>query len=121
MLFVYKSWENFCKELSAHNIHSIPAREVHGNSPLYLILKHDVETNVKSAYAIACIEHQYGHRGSFYVQAYLLKSPQNIKLLKRIQEYGHEVSYHYDVMDSTGGDIDKAIEEFEKEHGKIEK
>jgi hypothetical protein len=67
------------------------------------------------------IEHKYGHKGSYYVQAYLLENTSNIELLREMQEMGHEISYHYDVMDSCHGDLKKAVEEFEKNKQLFEK
>ena len=114
MIFVYKKWEQVCLFFKKKGIYSIPAQEVPKGAERYLVLKHDVETNVRRAYNIAKIEHKHGHRGSYYVQAYLLKNKKNISLLQKMQEMGHEVSYHYDVMDSNKGDIEKAIIEFEE-------
>lgn len=113
MIFTYKKWEIFCEELQKAGIQSIPAREVIPNSYKYLVLKHDVETNVSSACRMAQIEHNYGHRGSYYVQVYLLNDEKNIRLLQKMQDMGHEISYHYDVMDSCKGNLEKAIKEFE--------
>lgn len=114
MIFVYKKWEDFCSALTEKSIKSIPACEVKSDSKNYLVLKHDVETDVSHAYRIAQIEKQYGHRGSYYVQAYLLEDECNIKMLSEMQKMGHEVSYHYDVLDACKGDFEKAVEEFEK-------
>ena len=113
MIFVYKKWESFCKRLAEKGIKSIPAREVDGSITNYLVLKHDVETDVGKAFSMAKIESKYGHRGSYYVQAYLVNDDKNVALLKEMQAMGHEISYHYDVMDSCKGDIDKAITEFD--------
>lgn len=114
MIFTYRIWTRFCKTLFENERISIPANEVKNFNKKYIILKHDVETNVKKALKMAKIEQKYFHRGVYYVQAYLLKSKKNIKLLKKIQALGHEVSYHYDVMDSCKGNIENAIIEFEK-------
>lgn len=113
MVFEYKIWDEFCKKLHEAGLISIPACEVENNSRKYIVLKHDVETDVSRAVELAKIEHKYGHRGSYYVQAYLIKERENIVLLKQMQQMGHEISYHYDVMDSQKGDLDKAIIEFE--------
>lgn len=83
-------------------------------SSSFIVLKHDVETNVKSAFKIAQIENKYGHCGSYYVQAYLLDDQKNVEMLKQMHEMGHEISYHYDVMDANSGDIELAIKDFEK-------
>lgn len=114
MIFLFRHWNKFCKNLALKNIKSIPACCVTRDSEKYLVLKHDVETNVKKALKMASIENQYGHRGSYYVQAYLLCDEKNVKMLSQMQAMGHEISYHHDVMDSNKGDVQKAIEEFEK-------
>lgn len=114
MIFTQKNWEKFCKKISDENLISIPLKECF-NKPIterIVCLKHDVETNVFKAFKIAEIESKYGHRGSYYVQAYLLNNESNIKLLTKMQDMGHEVTYHHDVMDSNNGDINKAFDEF---------
>lgn len=119
MIFVYKRWEEFCSGLADNNCLSIPACEVSGEVKGYVVLKHDVETNVKRAYNMSKIEHKYGHRGTYYIQAYLLDNDENVKLLCKMQAMGHEISYHYDVMDSNKGDIQGALLEFEKNRKKF--
>ena len=121
MIFTYKKWETFCKKLQQAGLQSIPVREVSADCGKYLVLKHDVETNVGSACRMAQIEHKYGHRGSYYVQAYLLEDETNVGLLQKMQELGHEISYHYDVMDSCKGDLEKAVEAFEENRKCFEK
>lgn len=120
MIFVYRKWERFCRELHGSGKHSIPAREVGAHSEPYVVLKHDVETNVARALKIAEIEHTYGHRGSYYVQAYLLKDAENVKMLQKMQSLGHEITYHHDVMDSTKGNLDAALAEFEENRALFE-
>lgn len=120
MIFTYKKWDSFCKKLSNGAYNCLTAHEVDGESSGYVVLKHDVETDVKKAYCLAQIEASCGIRGTYYVQAYLLDSAENIKLLKQMQSMGHEISYHYDVMDSCKGDIHKAVVEFEDNRKKFE-
>lgn len=114
-MFLYKQWEEFCSCLEGNGIHSITARDALQTKGIahFLILKHDVETNPKKALKMARIEHRHKQQGSYYVQAYLLDAPDNIRILKQIGELGHEVSYHHDVMDSNKGDITNAEREFE--------
>lgn len=114
MIFTFKKWDIFCRRIQKSGINSIPASEVSATENKYLVLKHDVETDVKKAYTMAKIEMAYGHRGSYYVQAYLMNDRNNIEMLSEMQRMGHEISYHYDVLDSNKGNIDKAISEFEK-------
>lgn len=114
MIFTYKNWDKFCKKLSSNGIKSISAKDVFSCNDKYVVLKHDVETDVKKAYNIAKIESKYGHNGSYYVQAYLLNNEKNIEYLKKMSEMGHEISYHYDVLDWAKGDYEKAEIEYEK-------
>ena len=123
MIFIYRYWENFCRKLHESDAHSITAKTLlnaHPSQP-YVILKHDVETDVPKAFKIAQIEHKWGHCGSYYVQAYLLNNPKNIALLSQMQDMGHEISYHYDVMDASAGDISAAIPDFQNKCELFEK
>ena len=74
MIFIYGAWKEFCKELSKKGLYSITASDVLNkqcDNP-YLVLKHDVETNVKKALRMAQIEAEHGHRGFYYIQAYII-------------------------------------------------
>lgn len=113
MVFEYSRWDRFCRALQETGSISIPACEVNPAPGKYIVLKHDVETDVPRAYEMAKIEHKYGHRGSYYVQAYLMKEERNIDLLRRMQQMGHEISYHHDVMDSNQKDLQLALKDFE--------
>lgn len=121
MIFVYKKWAEFCCDLNKKGYKSIPACEVKASLNNYIVLKHDVETDVPHAYRIAQIENQYGHRGSYYVQAYLLEDKRNVEMLSEMQTMGHEISYHYDVLDSCKGNLGEAVAEFEKNRKMFEK
>jgi len=79
-----------------------------------LILKHDVETNIKKALSIAKIEAKYNLASCYYFQGNLLESKKNVEIVKKIQSLGHEIGYHHDVMDSANGDHTIAQSHFDK-------
>jgi|GEM_PF-887747 len=115
-MFIYKQWEIFCKKLDSAGINSVTASsllDTHNDNDSFLVLKHDVETNPSKALELAKIEKKYNHKGTYYVQGYLLKNKKNLLILKKIQSLGHELSYHHDVMDSNNGDLSSAKREFE--------
>lgn len=120
MIFIYQKWDDFCRHLKDKGIISIPACDVTKKTGAYLVFKHDIENTVPRAFELAKIEHKYGHRGSYYAHAYLLDNPQNVELLCKMQEMGHEISYHYDVMDSNHGNLDNAIDEFAANKNRFE-
>lgn len=122
MKLIYKNWENFCSKLAEANKISVSAKDVlmGENNDGYVVLKHDVETAVKKAYKIALIEKKYGHCGSYYIQADLLDDERNVFLFNEMKNMGHEISYHYDVMDSNQGNLKAAIKEFDDNKQKFE-
>jgi len=114
-MFIYKNWEKFCFELNELGIKTCTALEalsISSENRNFVIIKHDVETSVQKALAIANIEHQFNIQTTYYVQSYLLNSSDNLLMLKEIKDLGHEVTYHYDVLDSNKGDWKLAILEF---------
>ena len=114
-MFVYKNWEFFCSKIKELEIKTYTAAEAilaSKQNNRFVIIKHDVETNVNKALIIAQIENKFDIKTTFYVQSYLLNSIKNIRILKEIQALGHEVTYHYDVLDSNSGNWDLAISEF---------
>ena len=113
-MFYYNKWEEFCRKILECGALICTAEQslTLENGTRFIILKHDVETLVPNAYKLAEIEHRLGISGSYYVQAYLLDDEENVKLLKQMQSWGHEISYHYDVLDAHSGDLDAAEVDF---------
>lgn len=123
-MFIYKEWEVFCykiKKTGIKSLTSFDALEYSKSKENYFIIKHDVETNVKKALKLAIIENKYGLKATYYVQSYLLENENNIKILKKISRLGHEVTYHYDVLDSNNGNFSDAEIEFDETLIKFEK
>ena len=113
-MFYYKNWEKFCLKLKETDVVLCTAEQSLklGKGSRFVVLKHDVETFVPNAYKLAKIEHKYGICGSYYVQAYLLDDEKNVRLLQQMQAWGHEISYHYDVLDAHAGNYVAAEEDF---------
>ncbi|MDH3635825.1 MAG: hypothetical protein OES20_14085 [Gammaproteobacteria bacterium] len=111
-MFVFSKWDGFCKFIFDNKLKCIRADEIQVQIPdsKWIAIKHDVETDVNKALQMAKIECKYGIRATYYVQSYLLES--NSSVLSDIQSLGHEVSYHYDVLDANNGDYESAIKEF---------
>ncbi len=112
-MFIYSIWDEICLEISKSKkcIRVDQVLEQSSNSE-WIVVKHDVETNVKKAVQLAEIEYNHGIQATYYVQADLLKD--NVEQLKKIQSMGHEVTYHYDVLDANNGNFKVATEEFSK-------
>ncbi len=116
-MFSYSNWEKVCEFLSS-NYNCITADHIQ-NQPVtssWVVIKHDVETNIKKALDIAKIEHKYGIKATYYFQSYLIEK----NILNEIQSLGHEIAYHYDVLDANKGDYKKSEIEFDKILNKFE-
>jgi len=111
-MFIYNIWDEICQELSKYK--TIRADNIinqESNSE-WIVIKHDVETDVKKALELAKIEHKYNLQATYFVQANLVE--QNYKILQEIASLGHEITYHYDVLDANSGDYILSLKEFNK-------
>lgn len=113
-MFYYQNWNRFCQFVKDSNLATCTAEESLSmpKDRKFIVLKHDVEGNVPKALKLAEIEHRHGIRGSYYVQAYLIENPENVSILQKMKALGHEISYHYDVLDANSGDFVKAEKDF---------
>jgi hypothetical protein len=77
-----------------------------------VVLRHDVDKLPQKALEIAIIENKMGINASYYFR--IVKESNEPEIIKRIIELGHEIGYHYEDLTMAKGDIDLAINMFEK-------
>ncbi|MEX0596956.1 MAG: hypothetical protein WD512_10700 [Candidatus Paceibacterota bacterium] len=75
-----------------------------------VFVKHDVECDIDRALDVATIENSNGIRSTYYFQFDVFES--NVDKVRKIADLGHEIAYHYDVLDAAKGDVDLAIKTF---------
>ena len=112
----YKEYVDFCRQIcntgvSLYTVEKACKNIGDLNKP-FIIIKHDVESKPEKALKISKIEHSFGIKATYYVHSFFLRNPKNIAILKEIISLGHEVGYHYDVLDSNDGDKNNATKEF---------
>jgi len=78
-----------------------------------IILRHDVDRAVDRNLAMARLENSYGIRSTYYFRH--VKDVFIPDAIKEIADMGHEVGFHYEVMDKAKGDQEKALEIFREE------
>lgn len=78
-----------------------------------LVLRHDVDRDIKSAVAMAELEAVSGIRSTYYFRT--RSEVFDKQAIKHVFELGHEVGYHYEVLVSTDGDRQKAGDLFRAE------
>ena len=79
----------------------------------FVILRHDVDKKPESALKLAKLESELGIRSTYYFR--MKKDVFKPDIIKKIAKMGHEVGYHYEVLDKARGDPEKAIKIFEEE------
>jgi len=78
----------------------------------FAILRHDVDVSAEKALVIAGLERSLGLKSTYYFRYPRTFHPE---IIKRISSMGHEVGYHYEVLDKTKGNPEEAIQLFENE------
>lgn len=112
MDFSLAMYTEICKALQQHNV--VTVQDYLANVPEFpcLVLRHDVDRDCKNALVMAKLEYEYGLKSTYYFRyPYTF----NLKVIRQIYSLGHEIGYHYEVLDKAGGDCQKAIALFQKE------
>jgi hypothetical protein len=79
----------------------------------FIILRHDVDRKPENALKMAKIENSFGITSTYYFR--MKEDVFKPEILKEIANMGHEIGYHYEVLDKAKGDFEKAIRIFEEE------
>ena len=117
-MITFDQWREFCESLNSCGVSIMTAREFAAtdSAPLgAVILKHDVEALPAKALETAKVEAQVGIRATYYFHGFFVRDSVAVRCMQEIRELGHEVGYHYDVLDQNDGDFDKALAEFESD------
>lgn len=109
MDFCLKMYREICRALKDLNVVTVEQYLLGNNETPFVILRHDVDREMGNALAMAELEHKLGLNSTYY-----FRYPRtfNIPTISRIQSLGHEVGYHYEVLDKAGGNPVKAIDIF---------
>ena len=78
-----------------------------------LMLRHDIDRFPNNALQMAKLENELGLPSTYYVR--FKKNVFSPQLIEQLQKLNREVGYHYEVLDTANGNIDKAIELFKEE------
>lgn len=108
--FTYSEWASICRYLSKNGYCRDVLGDVPSGSLSSVYLKHDVECDIDRAVDVAVIENENNIRSTFYFQFEVFEA--NLDKVHEIAKLGHEIAYHYDVLDASGGDFYVAIKSF---------
>ncbi len=80
--------------------------------PRAVMLRHDVDARSGHSLRFARLQHERGIRGTYYFR--IVPASFDGKIIREIEDLGHEIGYHYEDMDLAGGDPHKAIVQFQR-------
>lgn len=76
------------------------------------ILRHDVDRKPQNSLAIAKLQHEMGVHGTYYFR--IVPESFQPKYIEAIAGLGHEIGYHYEDLTLCKGNVEAAIEHFER-------
>lgn len=87
------------------------------DTPAFFILRHDVDRRPENALKMAFLESSFGINSTYYFR--VNKSVFKKEIIKKVAELGHEIGYHYEVIDKAHGDMRLAGRIFDFELAKL--
>lgn len=73
------------------------------DAPAFFIVRHDVDRRPEHALKMALIESLFGIQSTYYFR--VNKRVFKKEIIQKIAELGHEIGYHYEVVDKAHGDM----------------
>ena len=83
------------------------------------IMRHDVDSKPLNSLKMAQLESSLGIKSTYYFR--FKKGIFVPKIIKQISNLGHEIGYHYEVLYDSRGNIDEAINLFDKQLSEFRK
>ncbi len=114
--FTFAKYRELCQAIhdSGYPVLNIEKFLTLRNKPdTYILLRHDVDLLPERSLTIAQIEADLNIYSTYYFRT--TRDVFKPLFIRQIAELGHEIGYHYEVLDKAKGDIKKGIELFEEE------
>ena len=114
--FTLSKFKELCEEITLLNYQVFGVRnylKLAEVSNKFIIIRHDIDGNLDIALKMAEIECEYNINSTYYVR--MIDSVFQPAIIRKFVNMGHEVGYHYEVLDKAKGNKNKAIEIFKEE------
>lgn len=118
--FTFTVYEDLIREILKTGRQLFPLEDYftrREGAPAFFILRHDVDRRPLNALRMAALEHAFGVRATYYFR--IRRNAFNGDVIRKIAALGHEIGYHYEVMDKARGDLGRAERIFEDELGRL--
>jgi hypothetical protein len=109
--FTLATYRDFIGSLVSHDVYTVK-KYILTRPKKGIVLRHDVDVSAEKALRMARIDHEMKVQSTYYFRYPKTFNPE---ILKKIAEMGHEIGYHYEVLDKTQGNIVDAMKLFGQE------
>jgi hypothetical protein len=115
VLFTLGNYARLLAVLESRGFATMPVVEYLETPPAdgFAILRHDCEWDPRKALAMGRLETERGFRATYYFHGPHRERVFDVAAMQAIERLGHEVGYHYETLDRTGGDMAAARALFE--------
>ncbi|MGD8228152.1 MAG: hypothetical protein PVH82_04975 [Desulfobacteraceae bacterium] len=113
-------YENLVGSIKRSGFKILTLREYFSQRPnqqAFVILRHDVDRRPENALRMALLESSFGIQSTYYFRVQRRNFQKEI--IEEVHELGHEIGYHYEVMDKAKGDLELAERIFSSELSRL--
>lgn len=111
--FTFSIYRNLCNVLLERHTPTSILSYLKQSPEHAAIIRHDVDKKPQNALIMAGIEQELGISSTYYFRT--VPESFNPHIIEEIHNMGHEIGYHYEVLDKVKGDYERAIRLFEHE------
>lgn len=114
--FTFDKYRKLCKAISNSGYQTLTMEEYFSykeKARRYILIRHDIDSIPNYAQKMAKLENEMNISSTYYfrhIEGLFIPD-----LMRNIAELGHEIGYHYEVVDKSLGDYEVAIKLFAKE------
>ncbi|MCX9084522.1 MAG: hypothetical protein OIN87_06995 [Candidatus Methanoperedens sp.] len=116
--FTFNKYGKLCQTIANSGYSECTVKSYFSESHNHvIILRHDVDRIPGRALEMARMENEYGLLSTYYFRT--IDEVFKPDIIRKIANLGHEIGYHYEVLDKMNGNHEAAIKLFEKELEKL--
>lgn len=108
--FTLNKYRELCNTISNSEYSSLTLEEYFSERELpdkFIIVRHDVDDEPEYTLKMARLEHELNIKSTYY-----FRTNKNVfvgGIIREVKNLGHEIGYHYEVLDETFGNYEEAI------------
>lgn len=118
--FTFKKYQKLCDTITQSGCTALRVKDyLTCGGDNFIIFRHDVDRSPQNALKMAVVESEHGIHSTYY-----FRNTREVfvpDIIKEIAKLGHEIGYHYEVLDKAKGNIEKASEIFHQELEELRK